>query len=77
MPRIERAISLVFLFATGAMLIAFGWQGWRFSGLLPLDWVGYVVTFFGVLGLCGVNIWRNGPLDKRLDPPTDPLERGP
>jgi hypothetical protein len=60
--RHKRAGALVFLFAASGLFIYFGLRGWTLSSL-PADYVGYLLAFFGVLGLCGVNIWYGGPLD--------------
>jgi len=58
-------LSLLFIFGFGGWLI---YQG--FHGLAVGIYLGFLIAFFGVLGLCGVNIWVGGPLDPRNDLPT-------
>jgi hypothetical protein len=38
---------------------------------IPLPWFGYFVAGIGVLGFCGVNVYKGGPLDKANDPPDE------
>jgi hypothetical protein len=66
--RHKRAATLVFLFAVSGLLIYLGLEGWTVSSL-GAHYLGYLVGFFGVLGLLGVNIWYGGPLDPDDDHP--------
>lgn len=64
-----RLLSLIFLFGFGGWMIYQGFQGWVFArSEMPLQYVGYLVVATGVLGICGVNVWYGGPLDRRNDP---------
>ena len=67
----KRRLALVYLFAVAIGLVWFGFAGWTIN-LLPAQYLGYLIAAFGVAALCGVNIWYNGPLDPRFDPPTPP-----
>lgn len=72
MPRPQqRGIALLGFFALSGFLVYLGFEGWTLNGILPLEYVGYFFTGVAVLGLCGVNIWANGPLDPNLDPKPD------
>ena len=64
--KIQRVAALIFLFAASALLIWLG-DDWLVHGVLPMKYVGYFLAFFGLLGICRVNIWAGGPLDPRLD----------
>jgi hypothetical protein len=64
----QRGLSLVFLFALAGGLIWAGYSGWEID-FLPAQYLGYFLAAFAVAGLCGVNVWFGGPLDKRNDPP--------
>ena len=35
---------------------------------IPVCYLGYFLAVLGILGLCGVNVFLGGPLDKRKDP---------
>ena len=65
-----RRLTLLFLFGVAAFLISLGEAGWSVN-FMPADWVGYILIAFGFAGLCGVNIWAGGPLDRRNDPPEE------
>lgn len=66
---------LVALAVLGVAAIHFGNQGWRIEGI-PAQYAGYFLLGLACLGLCGVNIWYGGPLDRRLDPQIgDTVER--
>ena len=65
-----RRATLAFLFAVAAFMIWLGRSGWSVN-FMPADWVGYILIAFGCAGLCGVNVWSGGPLDKRNDPPEE------
>jgi hypothetical protein len=60
MPRWQRVAFCLFLLAVGILCIVLaahpGWQ--RYRGRLVVCAVGYVLA--GVLGLCGVNLFRGG-----------------
>jgi hypothetical protein len=49
---------------------AFGY-GTPGSGI-PATYFGIPLMIGGALGLCGVNVFRGGPLDVRRDPPSEP-----
>jgi hypothetical protein len=69
----NRRGASIFAIVAGALMAAFG-GNWVFAGTpIRLSWFGGLLVIVGVLGLCGVNVWKGGPLDKRRD---DDLERG-
>jgi len=51
----------------GGLLFIFAFKNYTLSGLIPVPWVGYLLLAVGVLGLLGVNVFRGGPIDQRLD----------
>ena len=63
----RRFIS-VWAIVGGIVFIVFG-RNWLVNGL-PVHWIGYVIGLLGILGLAGVNVFRGGPLDSRLDKAT-------
>jgi len=63
----QRALFLVFLFASGLALVVIGFCGWSIN-LIPAYYLGALLVIFGIVGLCGVNIWKGGPLDPAHDP---------
>src|SRR5437899_1056124 len=63
----RRFIS-VWAIVGGIVFIVFG-RNWLVNGL-PVYWIGYVIGLLGILGLAGVNVFRGGPLDSRLDKAT-------
>ncbi len=63
----QRAMFLVFLFASGLALVVMGLYGWSVN-FIPAYYLGASLIVFGVVGLCGVNIWKGGPYDVTLDP---------
>ena len=65
-----RRLTLVLLFAAAAFFIWLGRSGWSVN-FMPADWVGYILIAFGLAGLCGVNVWAGGPLDRRNDAPEE------
>ena len=64
--RLLRAASLVPLFLFAGFLVLLGGRGSHF-GPLPAHFVGLALAGFGALGIAGVNIWRGGEMDPRLD----------
>lgn len=68
--KIQRLAALIFLFGVSAWLIWLG-NSWLLHGVLPVKYIGYFIGFFGLLGICRVNIWAGGPLDPRMDIPPD------
>lgn len=68
--KIQRMAALLFLFAASTWLIWLG-DSWLLHGVLPVKYIGYFLGFFGLLGVCRVNIWAGGPLDPRMDIPPD------
>ena len=57
----------------GVLFIVFG-RHWLVNGL-PVHWLGYLFILLGILGLAGMNVFRGGPLDLRLDQPAQPKLR--
>lgn len=67
--RTKRTLALLGMFSFAGWMIYEGFQGMIFaSSEMPVHYAGYIVAVMGVLGMCGVNIWRGGPLDPRNDP---------
>jgi hypothetical protein len=65
----QRHLSLAFLIAVGVVLIVLGFQGWVVDNFLAAQYLGYFLVGLAALGLFGVNVWRGGPLDPKLDEP--------
>jgi hypothetical protein len=64
-----RMISIVVMFAFAGWLVYEGLHGMVFArSEMPLHFVGFFIAACAGLGMCGVNIWRGGPLDIRNDP---------
>ena len=63
----QRAMFLAFLFASGLALVVIGFYGWSID-LIPAYYLGALFVIFGIVGMCGVNIWKGGPLDPAHDP---------
>lgn len=64
----QRLVAMLGMFLFAAWLIYEGRQGLVFTrSQMPVDYAGYMIASFGVLGLCGVNIWRGGPLDPQRE----------
>jgi hypothetical protein len=68
--RVARMAALAFFFVFGAFLGAIGLDHGRGIDLRFLA-AGGMFLFAGMLGTCGVNVWRGGPLDPRNDPTPD------
>jgi hypothetical protein len=64
-----RGLSIVFLVGLGAWFIYLGFEGWVLKGLLPAQYLGFLILASGIGGMFGVNVWANGPLDPRNDRP--------
>ena len=58
--------GLVFVFCMPNYVWKVGGPGAPGGGL-PVPYLGYFIAAIGVLGLCGVNVFIGGPLDKRHD----------
>ena len=66
--RSQRFVATLGMFLFAGWMIYAGRHGLVFvRSQLPVDYAGYIVAAFGLLGLCGVNIWRGGPLDPQND----------
>ena len=64
----KRAFAIIGMFVFAGWMIYEGLNGLIFaSSKMPVHYAGYIVAVMGVLGMCGVNIWRGGPLDPRND----------
>lgn len=63
----QRFWAMCLLFASGLALIVMGLLG-RVVNIVPAHYIGAAFVIYGVAGLCGVNIWKNGPLDPDYDP---------
>ena len=61
----KRLVALIFLLAVGIWCIYLGFHGWVMNGMLPVQYVGYLLVAFAVLGFFGVNVFYGGPLDRR------------
>ncbi|QDT43661.1 hypothetical protein Pan241w_37630 [Gimesia alba] len=66
--RVWRRGSLIFFFGISVAFVYAGHQGVVIE-LLPAHYLGYFFFVVTALGVAGVNIWRGGPLDPRMDPP--------
>ena len=64
-----RRIVLGGLVAFAAWLVYSGHRGMHVD-FIPAQYLGYLLFAFAALGASGVNIWYGGPLDLRLDPPS-------
>ena len=71
--RLWRMGSLVFVAGVAVGLVVAGNNGLVIESL-PAQYLGYALIAVAGLGLAGVNIWFGGPLDPRLDPPTEAPE---
>ena len=60
-----------FLVSLGMLVLAgwfvYLWDGWTIGGM-PIAIVGGIIGVCAVLGLCGVNVFAGGPLDRNRDP---------
>jgi hypothetical protein len=70
--RTVRLAALAFFFIFGVILFGIGCDG-RAIVDVRFAFAGAFFALMGVLGVCGVNVWRGGPLDPRNDPPVNPL----
>lgn len=65
-PKKKRTLALIFIFIFGMWLFWIGLNGWRISGI-PAYYIGGAIIAVALAGALGVNIWRGGILDPRLD----------
>jgi hypothetical protein len=67
-----RFLSIIFFFGFGSLLVYLGYHGYVVGhdyGHIPAQYLGFLLIAAGILGMFGVNVWRSGPLDRRLDEP--------
>jgi hypothetical protein len=69
--RTTRLIGLIFFFGAGAFFLAGGFDAGRIADMRFVT-AGAFFLFIRMLGACGINVWRGGPLDPRNDPPPEP-----
>lgn len=62
----QRRAAITYLVCLAVWLIWLD-DRWEIDGI-PAKFVGYALSFFSLLPMFGVNIWRGGPLDPRMDP---------
>jgi hypothetical protein len=72
----KRAGSILLLLAVGGLLVYLGLEQEWTIGPIAAHYIGLLLTVFGVLGVCGVNIWYGGPLDPHFDHDEDTQVRG-
>jgi hypothetical protein len=66
-----RVLASLFAIGTGLVFVFCMpndvWKVGGPGGGIPVPYLGYFFAAVGVLGLCGVNVFLGGPLDKRHD----------
>ena len=60
-------IFMTFWMIGGGLILVFALKNFTLGGLVPVPWLGYVIFATGILAALGVNVFRGGPLDRRLD----------
>jgi hypothetical protein len=64
----QRTLLLIGLFILSVWFVHSGHQGETLGRLkMPLQYPGYIMLVFAVLGCLGVNVWAGGPFDPNKD----------
>ncbi|ANM30350.1 hypothetical protein ABI59_13375 [Acidobacteria bacterium Mor1] len=72
MSRDQQRIALTLFVGLAAAAAVIWGDGYKIFSV-PVPWVGLVWLIAAITGMLGVNVYWGGPLDKRLDPPAEPM----